>query len=169
MLKVIRSTRQLNFGQLMRVHEQSNQEKGALDHPHLTQQEQLIAAEQDLYAYLNESFFAEKGFYCAWEVDGNYASVLRMEPYKDALLLTALETLPELRNMGYGRALLSAVLEHLKEQGDFVVFSHIHKNNKASLAVHYASGFKRFLDYAVLLDGSVTRKMVTLRYDTGNN
>lgn len=169
MLKVIHSTRQLKFGQLMRVHEQSNQEKGTLDYPELSSHEQLILVEQEIYAYLYETFFAEKGFYCVWEVDDTYMSALRLEPYKDGLLLTALETLPEARNMGYGKALIGSVLEYLKQQGDFAVYSHVHKNNKASLAVQKACGFECNLNYAVLLDGSVSQKMCTLCFRTKNS
>ena len=39
------------------------------------------------------------------------------------------------------------------------------KRNEASLRTHYACGFRKHLDYVVYLDGSVSRRAVTLKYD----
>ena len=161
MLKIIRSLKELNIAQLMAVYIQSNIENGACDYPQLPSNMQLLQAEQDFYAYL-KLFFNDNDALCAvWETQGAYKAILRLERHCDGLLLAGLETAPEARGQGYAKALVNAVIEYLCKQGKFKLYSHVDKNNKASLAVHRACGFTRILAHAVYADGSVLHSACT--------
>jgi len=160
MLIIARSLRQLHFGKLMDVYAESNS----------VGSKSLLQAEQDFYAYLQESFFCDPdAFYAVWEDDGSYKAALRMEPYKDGLILTGLETVSSERRKGYATLLIRSVLQWLAQQGSITVYSHINKANKASLAVHRVCGFQKLLDHAVYIDGSVLRNSVTLCYKFNAN
>ena len=74
--------------------------------------------------------------------------------------LQALETKPDSRAMGYAGKLIRETLRTLP--GGTKVYSHVSKRNAASLAVHRVCGFLPVLDYAVEIDGTVTRKCFTL-------
>ena len=97
-----------------------------------------------------------------WQESGAYVSALRLEPYKDGWLLEALETAPDHRRRGWAKALMRAVLEML---GETTVYSHVSRRNEASLRTHYACGFEKHLDHVVYLDGSVSGRGLTLKYD----
>lgn len=119
-----------------------------------------VQAEQDLYSYLNDVFFATEGaWYAAWIEQGVYRSVLRIEPYRDGFLISGLETAPKFRKLGYAKNLIMAVLEEI----DKPVYSHIEKRNMASIEVHRSCGFSFIHDFAVYLDGSVVSTSLTLR------
>lgn len=153
---------QLNFAKLMEVYAEGNKENGRLCFAELSESEQLLRVEQSFYQYLSESFFHTDGaVYAIWEEKGNYCSVLRLEPYQDGLLLEALETAPDSRRKGYATALLLAVREKFPGK----IYSHVHRQNAASLAVHRSCGFVQILDYARYIDGSVARNAVTLLWE----
>jgi RimJ/RimL family protein N-acetyltransferase len=120
-----------------------------------------MKAEQEFSDYLRRDFFSVKGaFYCIWTENGVYLSALRMEPYKDGILLCALETKPSARSKGYATALLKAALNEV----DLPVYSHIRKGNRASVAVHRACGFRLQHEGARFLDGSVSSNSNTYIY-----
>jgi len=168
MLKIFTSISQLNTDQLLSVYKQSNSENGRRVYRELETTEQIRLAEEAFLSYLREDFFAIHGSFCAvWVSDGAYKSVLRMEPYKDGLLLTALETAPEARRKGYAFALLTHSLEYAQTLGYKYIYSHVEKRNIASLGSHYKCGFRRVADSAVYIDGTVTQKSCTLRYEYG--
>lgn len=151
MLIIAHTLKELQFGQLMAVYAQSNSRTDRLQ------------AEQDFYTYLRECFFRDpKAFYAVWESDGVYRAALRMEPYKDGYLLEALETAPDERGKGYATMLVSSARDWLLAQESVSIYSHVKRSNAASLAVHKACGFKKILDYAVYIDGSVLRDSITL-------
>lgn len=153
MLKIIRSMKDLQFGQLMAVYEEGNRLNGEEFWPDLSEGQKILRAEQDFYQYLKECFFPTEGAYYGVWVEGNtYVSALRLEPYRDGLLLEALETVPTHRQRGYAKALIQAVL--LKEQGR-KIYAHIHKGNLPSIRTHESCGFCRISDHAVYIDGSV--------------
>ncbi len=159
MLKIIRKLRELDFGQLMDIYEEGNRENGADHWPELSEGQQILRAEQDFYQYLQECFFPTQGAcYAVWIVDGAYVSALRLEPYRDGLLLEALETVPSQRRRGYASALIR---EMLREVGDQKVYSHVHKKNVPSLRTHERCGFHRVLEHAVYADGSVMTNSCT--------
>lgn len=161
MLILATKLHELSFAALMAVYAESNRENGALMHPELSVNQQILYAEQSFYQYLRESFFLTKGaVYAIWEEGGNYISALRLERYEDGLLLEALETAPIYRRKGYAELLIRAVQEAFPQR----IYSHVSKRNAPSLKVHEKCGFYQILDYARYIDGSVARNAVTLRY-----
>ena len=161
MLVVTEKLHQLSFGQLMEVYIEGNMEKARCDYRHLPEYAALQQAEQDFYQYLKECFFPTVGAYYAVLVEqGYYVSAVRWEPYLDGVLISALETRPELRGRGYAASLLSQVLERF----DGPVYSHVSKRNLPSLKVHEKCGFSRILEHARYLDGSVNDRAYTLRF-----
>ena len=159
MLRSARSVKELNFSALMEVYIEGNLEKAE-------EGVSLLEAEQDFYAFLRDVFFAQPGsVYWILEEGGSYVSALRLEPYKDGWLLEALETAPEHRRKGYAEALLrqvTALPEYKK------IYSHVHKKNGPSLAVHEKCGFVRIAESAAYIDGSVNSRACTLLFQRDN-
>jgi len=163
MLKLYYSLGQLSFGKLMKVYEEGNLENARQEHPDLPVPAAMQMAEQAFYQYLKEVFFSTSGsLYAVWEDKGCYCSALRLEPYRDGLLLAALETAPTHRKKGYGEKLVRSVLA---EMGNQKIYSHVSKTNTASLNLHSKCGFRRISESAVYLDGSVNSKCCTLCYE----
>ena len=162
MLCCIYSMKELPFGALMAVYEQSNQENGEEFWPDLSAGERLLRAEQEFYQYLQQVFFQTEGaVYYLWEVKSRPVCALRLEPYRDGMLLEALETAPEQRRKGYATALIRAALAQV---GTVKIYSHVGKRNEASLKTHIACGFRRISEQAVYADGSVNDRCCTLLY-----
>ena len=160
MLLVARKLKELSFGKLMEVYAEGNLDNGQELWPDEPPFRQQMLAEQDFYDYLRQVFFITPGaVYAIWQLDDTYVSALRLEPYRDGMLLEALETTPEHRRKGYGKALVNAVLEKWPEVR---VYSHVAKGNEASLRTHENCGFRKVLDYAVYVDGSIRHNAVTL-------
>lgn len=109
--------------------------------------------ETELICYLQEFFSAEDSMVAMWCVEGIVRSALRLEPYEDGYLLTALKTQAEFRRKGYGSSLLSSVLKQLE---NLKIYSHVDKNNVASIGLHKKCGFHIVSDHARFLDGSIT-------------
>lgn len=164
MLRLFYGLKELHFGNLMTLYTQSNQDNADELYGQLETGEALLKVEESFYHYLREDFFSVPGaVYAVWEEGGVYISALRMEPYQDGLLLEALETHPSFRKKGYARNLICAVLDHFKQQGRTVIYSHIVKQNTASLKTHETCGFHKFSDHAVYIDGSVTHNAYTMK------
>ena len=160
MLYIARSLRELDFSRLMAVYAEGNAENAEDLYPEMSAGERLLRAEQDFYQYLREGFFpVQNAYYALWVEDGEYVSALRIEPYKDGVLLEALETHPEKRRRGFAEKLVKAVLA-----GERKVYSHVGKRNVPSLRVHEKCGFQRISERAVYIDGSVNGKCCTLCY-----
>ena len=156
MLEIIRNMRDLNFSALKNVYSANEEILGK----HNASPQERIDAEQAFYQYLREVFFRDpRSLYAVWNCDGRYAAALRVEPYRDGLLITALETAPTLRERGYASALLAAILRSAEDQK---IYAHIAKGNRASLRVHEKCGFVVISDSAVMLDGSFTSAYYTL-------
>ncbi len=151
MLYLAKSLSQLQFGKLMEVYIEGNLEKA--------EEVGLLQAEQDFYLYLHDCFFSVPGaVYAVWSVEDAYVSALRLEPYKDGLLLEALETAPQHRRKGYAFQLMQAVLTQFPDQK---IYAHVSKRNAASLAIHRRCGFRKVSDFAAYIDGSVDDRAVT--------
>lgn len=166
MLVIATKLMELPFGRLMNIYVEGNRENGQLGWPDEPEARQLQLAEEGFYQYLHDDFFSTPGAtYALWQIDGKYVSALRLEPYRDGLLLEALETAPEERRKGYASALIRAVQEWLKPQGSVKVYSHVSKRNTASLRTHESCGFRRILEYSVYIDGSVNQKSCTMCYE----
>ena len=147
MLKVIRSPRELPWEALDRIY------GGSVDR-----------------SYLQYDFFCRpRAVVCLWLEAEEAVSALRLDPWKDGLLLAGLETAPAYRRRGYAQALLLAVCSYLTEQGSAVLYSHIDHRNIPSIRVHEKSGFRKISDTARLLDGTVTAQMGTYRWDESSS
>ena len=165
MLILAHSLRDLQFGALMEVYADSNEEK-ASDWPNLPRGYALTLAEQDFCQYLQEVFFHTDGaLYAVWEEEGCYVSALRLEPYRDGLLLEALETRPDQRGKGYAQTLIREMQRYLAQQGPVKLYSHIEKRNSASRSVHEKCGFRVVSDHAVYINGSVDYRCDTWLYE----
>lgn len=156
MLKIINSIYDLSFSELVHVYSESISANGALYFPTLDPYYQRIEAEQDLYHYLCTFFKTPGAYMCAWMEDNLCVSIVRLEPYQDGMLISALETAPEYRGLGYATRLLSAVTKGNR------YYSHVAINNIASLIAHKKAGFSVLTDYARFIDGSVDRNSYTL-------
>ena len=163
MLRIAKRLNELDFAKLMAVYEESNRENGGDNYPEEPELRQLFLQEENFYQYLREVFFVTPGAVCAvWEEEGEYRSALRLEPHKDGLLLAALETAPEFRRKGCGKRLIQAVQARFSGEK---IYSHVHKRNLPSLALHEACGFVRISERAAYLDGSVNSRCCTLCYE----
>lgn len=163
MLLIAKKMSDLSFPLLMEVYREGNLERSSEEWSHLPSSFALQQAEQDFYLYLKDVFFKTTGaYYAVWEDKGKYISALRLEPYRDGLLLEALETNPDDRNKGYAKTLVKAVLEANSGKR---IYSHIHNRNMPSVRVHLACGFRKILDHAVYIDGSVNQRACTYLYE----
>lgn len=157
MLIEVNSLRDLSLGQLMRLYEEENRSAGKLTWPQEPEPRQLALAEEDAIDSLRRFFWLPGTGQYIWQEDDRYRSALRLEPWRDGMLLTALSTAQADRGRGYATMLLRAVLE----RQDRPVYSHIAGENQASIRVHEKSGFIKISDTAVLLDGSASSRMGT--------
>lgn len=163
MLVVAKTLEELNFPELMKIYIEGNREHGQDLWPEKAEEEQLRLAEQDFYSFLKERFFVKpEAVYMIWSVDGKYISALRLEPNRDGFLLEALETLPEERKKGYAVTLISAVQKYLGSSSGIKIYSHVSKQNIASLKTHRRCGFDFYMDHTVRGDGSVNHNANTL-------
>lgn len=166
MLTTYSSMHGLPFTKLMEIYQEGNRENGAILAPFDTEARQLQLAEQDFYEYLWGTFFKIPGaLYAIWWENGKAVSALRLEPYRDGLLLEALETVPQERGKGYAVSLIQAVQEQLTQQGAVCLYSHVSKRNQPSLRVHARCGFQIISDCAVYVDGSVNSQAYTLKFE----
>ena len=162
MLIIAKNLRELSFGQLMEIYVEGCLERGQELYPEETEARQIAIGEQEFHNYLTQVFFrTEDAFYAVWQAEGKYVSALRLEPFRDGMLLEALETRPDSRRKGYAGDLIRAVQAQL---GDSKIYSHVGKWNTASMRTHVSCGFHKYLDYAVCVDGSVRQDAVTLCY-----
>ena len=136
MIEAATSMSQLDLAQLAAVYQQSCQHGG----------------KWEMFDYLRQCFFPAGGKVYCLRKEGVYVSALRLEPWRDGLLLTALETAPEYRGGGFAKELMTGVLTTTEGK----IYSHIDERNQASVAVHKACGFAKILDFARYLDGSVS-------------
>ena len=162
MLKIARKMNDFSFGKLMEVYEEGNLENGQDLWPEEPQWRQIALAEQEFYQYLQQVFFKTEGArYLIWEEGERYISALRLEPYRDGLLLEALETMPKHRNQGHAAKLVNAAIEYAGAK----IYSHVSKKNLPSLRTHEKCGFRKILDFAVYADGSVDDRCFTLCHE----
>ena len=101
MLKICKKFSELDFDRLLKVYDLDTYEQNSLA--------------IELYDYLHQVFFRDKdAFYALWEIESNYVSALRMEPYQDGYLITAVQTRKSERRKGYAECLLRAVMSSLQ-------------------------------------------------------
>lgn len=163
MLKLVKTMKELPLPQLMALYEESNRRIGAQHYPRQPGPRQLQLAEEDFRQYLSQVFFPTSGaVYALWLVEGIPVSALRLEPYRDGMLLEGLETAPNARRHGYATALLRQVQAQLPEKN---LYSHVDKHNAPSLAVHKKAAFQILSYSATYIDGSVSTHALTLRWE----
>lgn len=156
MLKILHNISQLNYSQLLCVYDETVKSRSAAIG--------VLAAEQEFYDDLLLFFSADKAVLCVWELEEKYTSCVRAEPYLDGFLLTCLETTPGARRRGYASSLLLALLERIKVTDGSPVYVHVHKENRASDALHRKLGFRVIADSARLIDGTVSTLYFTMKY-----
>lgn len=153
MLVFINNIQDIKYGSLMGVYEQELQAAARRDYPHLPPSAALFEAQQDFYAYLKDVFFKTEGTLLAvWQMEGEYASALRLEPYEDGYLLCGICTALACRRQGYARSLLTGTLARLPEGTK--IYSHVEKYNQASIELHRSCGFENIQDGVKMLNGS---------------
>ena len=160
MLRIVNRSSDMPKSALFSICRESLLEQGRTEYPSLSEGQALEQAELDLWEYLRTDFFSQHGLYAFWEKEGRPVSALRLEPFRDGMLLEALETMPEERCKGNAKALIAAVQ---KEFCPCVLYSHVAKDNLPSLKVHRECGFTEESDHAVFVDGSVSSRYFTLR------
>lgn len=143
MLMTVKSMSELNSDKLLEVY---------LDELS-TRREQ-----EQFYLYLLDFFHDSEARYHVWNVGGEHLCALRTEPYQDGVLIAGLHTQTGYRNRGYAKLLLSAVCDSF----DMPIYAHVEKRNIPSMRAHLSCGFCEILDYAVFIDGSVSRNSCTL-------
>lgn len=149
MLRIIQSYKNIDPSALLSVYEQ-------------TVNQQM--SNTDFLEDLSESLRNHSGSMYLWEHEGVAVSALRCEPYLDGCLIYDLETKPDCRRRGYGNTLIKNVLDHLAGSGVNHVYSHVHKKNKVSIYIHKRLGFTEQLEYAKMLDGSISWNYFTFAY-----
>ena len=164
MLKVIKSVRELNFGALLEVYRDNPDISGASEGAGKNA-ENCFRTQQMFYQYLREIFFHDpRSFYAVWDTENGYMAALRVEPYRDGMLIEALETAPEVRGAGIASALLKTLLTECDGLGLKKIYAHVHKNNRISFHVHQKCGFSVIAESAVLVDGSFSSSYYTLLF-----
>lgn len=163
MVRIAKKMNDFSFGKLMEVYEEGNLENGCDLWPDEPQYRQIALAEEEFYNYLCQIFFKTDGaVYLIWEEKGCYTCALRLEPYRDGLLLEALETAPKHRKKGYAASLVSAAVSYA---AGVKIYSHVAKHNIPSLRTHEKCGFQKIGDFAVYADGSVNDRCYTLCHE----
>lgn len=162
MIRIIDSLQQLDFFKLTELYSEDIEHDRWIYYPHLEYFEGIRQTEMGLYAYLRDCFFTEnKGYFILNEEQRDYVSGVRFEPYRDGLLLNALMTAPSYRGMGYASMLLTYAFSHIDVACNGPVYSHVYMKNLPSVYLHEKFGFRKMLDYAILLDGSVRTDHIT--------
>jgi ribosomal protein S18 acetylase RimI-like enzyme len=148
----------------MEVYRQTNQKNAAEEYAYMETEQGILEAEQDHYAFLSEFFRLPQTFLALWVSEGVYKAALRVEPYADGVLIEGVETAPDSRGKGFGTLVLKNTLNYLVANGADKVYSHIAKDNLASINLHEACGFRKLTDYAIFVDGSVDQRSFTYVY-----
>ena len=162
MLKMFSSISEIDFRQLMDVYAETNYLSGAQEYSTKPENLQLLYAEQDFYVFLQAFFRLKCAASAAWTVSDVYVAAVRLEPYRDGLIVEALETMPSERRKGFGYALLQGLIDSLSASGTGKIYSHIDKCNIASLRLHEKCGFSIVSHDAVYVDGTYHPDSYTL-------
>jgi len=119
---------------------------------------------QDLLCDIGSSLKYHNGRIFFWQVEGEYVSALRTEPYEDGYLLFGLQTRKVCRHRGYGTQLVLAVCSQIQRDSKKPVYVHIEKKNIASIKLHRNIGFQICAEYGKLIDGTVSHRYYTFTY-----
>lgn len=170
MLHIYTSPKGFPFSVLPPIYRDSLRSSGSFQYPEASKAQQEALAESDFLSYIRLDFFPRQGsLYALWDQGEKFISAARIEPYRDGVLLSGLETAPEHRRRGGASHLLESLLKALQEQGIPRVYSHVRKDNAPSLAVHKRCGFIIYKTTAVYLDGSADSRCYTLLLEFEKN
>ena len=165
MLKYVYQLRDLKVSDLYGVYSESLEKDRVLTYYDLDVNEGYLCVCQDFFQYLKQVFFSTEGACCVLYTIGDiYVSALRLEPYKDGLLISAVETMPEYRRKGYAAELLKGVIRYAGSHGVGKLYSHVEKRNIPSLLLHESCGFSRISESASYIDGTVSNRGCTFCY-----
>ena len=130
------------FRKLMDIYAEGNRENAEYFYPELPLADGVAREEQKFAKMLRESFLckAENELYVL-ETEGRWVAALRLTRMDGFYYLEALETKPDQRKKGYGKALLTALCKELAARGPVVVRDCVGKRNEASLRTHLSAGF----------------------------
>ncbi len=125
--------------------------------------------EEDYLSYLKNEFFkiGNTSIWVLTNSDEVWVSALRLYRIKnDVYYLEALATHPYYRKNGYASKLIRDMINVLKKEGDFRLFSCVNKQNLASLRVHEKCGFVTDTDreYNVIYS-DIKEDDYSLKYD----
>ena len=163
MLSLFSSSKSFPYCAIAKIYRTSILEEGTFRYPEEPKEVQIALAESDFLSYIRLDFFPRVGsLYALWQVESQYVGAARIEPYRDGVLLSGLETAPDFQGRGYASSLLASLLGTLENRGIPKVYSHVKKRNRPSLAVHKKCGFRIYKDSAVYLDGSADSRSYTL-------
>lgn len=157
MLKVVNSLEPWVFSELLHFLEENIQELPVF-------QAYDMHKTQAYYDELISFFQQDHGMLFLWEEQGTFVSACRIEADQDRCLLHDLATKPSERQKGYGRKLLLATIDYLKDQRIRSICVHVKKNNIPSISLHSSVGFVKVKDSAHLLDGTVSSAYITMEY-----
>ena len=136
----------LDGRKLMDVYAESNAENAAFFCPDEADADKAVRNVEDGFLNFLKNEFLKKPGNVVWvlEEGGAWISALRTSRISDGLYyLEALETRPDSRRLGYGSALLSAVIDELKKTGAFRLCSCVGRKNTSSLRTHEKCGFTK--------------------------
>ena len=153
MLKTAKSIAELDYAQLLNVYVEHLFSSGS------------YGSESVFYDDLSDFLAAPEHICCLWAPEGRYKACVRVEPHRDGVLLTCLETAPECRRQGYGLSLVAATLQFLIQKDCRSAYVHVAKKNSPSIALHRKIGFYTISDSARLVDGTVSQNYITMKID----
>ncbi len=165
MFQVFKHISDINISAFKHLYREQLLKMQRCSYPNLDDIEGALSAEQDFYYDLNSFFRMNGSFIAVWQENKRYVSALKIEKFKDGFLISGFETDPDFRNTGFGSSLLKSVLMYISDSNDLRIYSHIKKNNVASLCVHQKCGFQIHCDYAEFLDGTVSNDSYTMIYN----
>lgn len=129
---------------LMSIYQESNKKNISCFFPEIQNDEQGLKMVEESYTkWLRDDFLKNKNTFCyVWEEDNVWISSLRFHCIDSKVyFIEALETHPEYRRKGYAEKLINSIIEGLKENGDFDIYSYTSITNIASQKTHKRCGF----------------------------
>lgn len=127
---------------LMDIYAEGNRENAEYFYPELPLTEGIAKEEQKFVTMLRETFFPKpENTLFVWEMEEQWVAALRLTRLDGFYYLEALETKPDQRKKGYGKALLEAVCKELTARGCVTIRDCVAKRNEASLRTHCSAGF----------------------------
>ena len=130
------------FRKLMDIYAEGNRENAEYFYPELPLTEGVAKEEKKFAEMLRKSFLTrpENELYVL-EAEGQWVAALRLTKLEGFYYLEALETKPDRRKRGYGKALLEALCRELAGRGPVMIRDCVSKRNEASLRTHLSAGF----------------------------